>query len=305
MREYRVDVMIPTSKPDEKFRKLIEMLQRQTYPITKILIINTEKAFFPENFAENFPEVEVKHINREEFDHGGTRDRAASLLSGDLILFMTQDAVPVNERLVEELVKAFSDERVGAAYARQFPNQECSVIERYTRSFNYPDMPSVKGKGDIPKYGIKTFFCSNVCAMYRSETYHELGGFEKRAIFNEDMIFAGKIILNGGYVAYVPDALVYHSHNYGNLEQFRRNFDLGVSQTEHPEIFGLVSSESEGMRLVKQTAAHLIKIRKPWLIGDLVVKSGFKFLGYRCGKVWRKLPKGLVKRLSMNKGYWS
>ena len=118
-----------------------------------------------------------------------------------------------------------------------FPIRTVRLIERYTRSFNYPDAPSVKTKKDLPKYGIKTFFCSNVCAMYRAENYWRLGGFEKKTIFNEDMIFAGKIILNGGGIAYVPEARVIHSHNYGNIEQLRRNFDLAVSQAEHPEIF--------------------------------------------------------------------
>lgn len=42
-----------------------------------------------------------------------------------------------------------------------------------------------------------------------------------------------------------------HSHNYSVKQQFHRNFDLAVSQTAHPEIFEQVSSEAEGMRLVK------------------------------------------------------
>ncbi|MBD9014077.1 MAG: glycosyltransferase family 2 protein, partial [Lachnospiraceae bacterium] len=195
-------------------------------------------------------------------------------------------------------------EAVIMAYARQLPAADCALIERYTRSFNYPDTPSVKTKADLPKYGIKTFFCSNVCAMYRASTYQKLGGFEKKTIFNEDMIFAGKIILNGGSIAYVPTARVIHSHNYGNLEQLHRNFDLAVSQAEHPEIFALASSESEGMKLVKQTAGYLVKSGHPWLLPELVVKSGFKFIGYRLGKAYRKLPESLVKRLSMNKNYW-
>lgn len=84
-----------------------------------------------------------------------------------------------------------------------------------------------------------------------------------------DMIFAGKIILNGGGIAYVPEARVIHSHNYGNIEQLRRNFDLAVSQAEHPEIFAMASSESEGMKLVKQTTRYLIKSGHPWLFRNL------------------------------------
>ena len=180
----KIDVVIPAYKPGEKFQKLIKMLQKQTYPVHEILIMNTEKAYFSEASVAGLPNVRVEHVTREEFDHGGTRDKAAGLLSGDFFLFMTQDAVPADEYLVENLVAAFESPDIDAAYARQLPAADCALIERYTRSFNYPDTPSVKTKADLPKYGIKTFFCSNVCAMYRASTYQKLGGFEKKTIFN-------------------------------------------------------------------------------------------------------------------------
>ena len=304
MKEYTVDIVIPVYKPDEKFHKLMQMLQKQTYPVGKILLMNTEKAYFPDRGYEKLPHVEVRHLRKEEFDHGGTRDSAASLVKGELILFMTQDAVPENERLVEQLVKAFENERVAAAYARQLPDQDCEILEQYTRSFNYPENSSVKSIEDLQKYGIKTFFCSNVCAMYRRSVYEELGGFEKHTIFNEDMIFAGKIIKNGWSIAYVAEARVIHSHNYGNMEQLRRNFDLAVSQADHPEIFSMARSESEGIRMVRQSAGYLFQTGRPWLIGKLVIKSGFKLAGYKLGKAYKKLPRWLILRLTMNPSYW-
>ena len=63
-------------------------------------------------------------------------------------------------------------------------------------------------------------------------------------------------------------------------------------------------SESEGIRLVKSTAHFLIRRGKPWLVPGLVVKSGFKFLGYRAGKCYRLLPKWLILKLTMNREYW-
>ena len=102
--------------------------------------------------------------------------------------------VPADVYLVEKLVSAFEKEKVAAAYARQLPDKDCDIIERYTRSFNYPKESSVKTKADLDRLGIKTFFCSNVCAMYRRSIYEKLGGFVKHTIFNEDMIFAGKLI---------------------------------------------------------------------------------------------------------------
>ena len=305
MRTNTVTVVIPTYKPEEKFHNLMKMLQKQTYPIARILLMNTERNYFPKGEYEHLPYVAVFHLTREEFNHGGTRDRAVSLCDSEYILFLTQDAQPVDEYLVEHLVAAFHDEKVAAAYARQLPEKDCQIIERYTREFNYPKESSVKSRADLPVYGIKTFFCSNVCAMYRRKYYDELGGFEKHTIFNEDMIFAGKAIQAGFRIAYVAAAQVIHSHNYGNMEQLRRNFDLAVSQADHPEIFSMAKSEHEGIKMVRQSAGYLWQSGRPGQILNLIVKSGFKLIGYRLGKGYRKMPKWLILKLTMNKTYWN
>lgn len=304
MDKLKVDVIIPTCRPDEKFYNLIQILKKQSHPIERILVVNTEKKWFPSYRYEGDHEIEIYHIRKEEFDHGGTRDRAANLCKGDILLFMTQDAVPNDIYLVEELMKAFDREEVAAAYARQLPAEGCSLMERYTRAFNYGPMSRRKQKSDLPKLGIKTYFCSNVCAAYRREVYKKLGGFEKKTIFNEDMIFAGKLVQAGYSIAYVAEAKVIHSHNYTNRELFQRNFDLAVSQADHPEIFKGVKSESEGIRLVRQTARYLCHMHKPWLIPDLVIKSAYKYMGYRKGKRYRKLSRKKILKYTMNPSYW-
>lgn len=298
-----VDVIIPTYRPDIKFKRLILRLKQQDYPVRRICVVNTKSDDFPEEFCQE-QGLEVSHIKKNEFDHGGTRDMAICKTDAEIVVFMTQDAVPANRQLIGNLVKAFSVPEIAAAYARQLPRKDCSVIERYIRRFNYPREASVKSIEDIKEKGIKTFFCSNVCAAYRKEIYDSIGGFEEHTIFNEDMILAGKMIQNGYKVAYAADARVYHSHNYSGIQQLRRNFDLAVSQAEHPEVFAGVKSESEGIRLVKQTAVYLLKIRKIYLIPVLVYQSALKYIGYLLGKNYRKLPGWMILKCTMNRTYW-
>ena len=108
----------------------------------------------------------------------------------------------MDRNLVKELLEALdASERVAAAYARQLPAADCGVIERYTRDFNYPAVSRLKGKEDEDELGIKTYFCSNVCAAYRRDIYLKLGGFTKKTIFNEDMIFAGHAVEAGYQIA--------------------------------------------------------------------------------------------------------
>ena len=304
MTETEIDVIIPVYKPGEELRLLLQRLMCQTLKPSRILLVNTEEEFFDKQCTEGIDNVDVIHISKQSFNHGGTRHMAAMELSGEFILFMTQDAMPYDDTLLEELHRPFSEERVCAAYARQLPRPECSVLEQYTRSFNYGEQSRIKAAEDMQELGIKTFFCSNVCAMYRRSEYEALGGFERKTIFNEDMIFAGRLVQNGKAIAYCAEAKVIHSHNYSSLQQFHRNFDLGVSQAEHPEIFSGVRSEGEGIRMVKQTAAWLIKTGKPYLLPKLAVQSGAKYLGYKMGKRYKKLPIRVVKWCTMSPSYW-
>lgn len=304
------DMIIPTYKPGQRFLDLMEMLKKQSFPIHRIYVFNTEKRYFEElisekEFCEKYRNAQLRHISKEAFDHGGTRNEAAALSDADVFLCMTQDALPADERLVERLMERLQkEEKVAVTYARQLPEEGCGPLERFTRQFNYPETPAVKSEADLERLGIKTYFCSNVCAAYRREIFEGLGGFVKHTIFNEDMIFAAKAVKAGYLIAYEPAAEVYHSHSYTCREQFHRNFDLGVSQAQHPEVFETVASESEGLRFVKDAAAYTFRIRKPWLAVGLVLQSAFKYAGFRLGKRYKTLPDALVRRCSMNKEYW-
>ena len=217
---------------------------------------------------------------------------------------MTQDAVPADKNLVANLVKGLEEKDTAVCYARQLPNENCRIVERYTRSFNYPDESRKKGKADIEEMGIKTFFCSDVCAAYRVDLFHKLGGFESPVIFNEDMFFAAKAVFAGYYVKYEAEAKVIHSHNYTVRQQFHRNFDLAVSQTMHPEIFEQISSEAEGMKLVKSTMKYLCSIGKPYLIFELGIQCVGKYAGYRLGKRYKKLSRKQILKCTMSPEYW-
>ena len=301
----KVDAIVPVYRPGQEFYHLLERLSNQSFPLNKIILMSTGEAAWRQEVESKYSLCEIHVLKKEEFDHGGTRHLATTFSKADYLLFLTQDAEPANDKLVENLVGAFGqDEMIKAAYGRQLPNSTCREIEKYTRSFNYPAESMVKSKKDLEKLGIKTFFCSNVCAMYEKETYDRLGGFIRRTIFNEDMIYAGGLIKNDYKIAYVAEAEVIHSHNYNAAEQFHRNFDLAVSQTDNPQIFAGIRSEKEGVRLVIGTAKHLLKVKKPWLLFPLVTTSAGKILGYKFGQNYRRLSADFILKCTMNPSYW-
>ena len=307
---YKVDVIIPVYKPDHKFLTLIERLEHQSVPVNRIFVINTEqkyydRLFYGTAFRKDYHNIVVKHISKREFDHGRTRNFGVQQSDADFFIMMTDDAVPADEFLVEELLKQLCKEDIAVAYARQLADQDSSEAEKYTRNFNYPDQSVIKTKADLGTMGIKTFFCSNVCAAYNRQIFDELGGFIKHTIFNEDMIYAAEAVKAGYGIAYAAQAQVFHTHNYNCREQFHRNFDLGVSQAQHPEVFAAYPSESEGIRLVRRMVRHLWESDVKLQIPRVILQSGFKYMGYLFGRHYRNLPRRLVVAMSSNKEYWN
>ena len=75
-------------------------------------------------------------------------------------------------------------------------------------------------------------------------------------------------------------------------------------QADHPEVFGGLPSEGEGIRLVKATARELVRAGRFGLLPALVVGSGCKYLGYRAGRLHRKLPRDVILKCTMNREYW-
>ncbi len=282
-----VDVIILTHRPDLKLKENIDMLKKQVVKPENIFIVNTEENEFGMTLEED--NIEIKHITKEEFDHGRTRNNAVQQSSAEYFLFMTQDAICMDEHVIENMLKGFSEyDRVALVYARQIPRSG-GLIEEYTRRFNYPEFDIVKDKTTKEKYGIKNIFASNVCAMYNRKIFDELGGFEEDINFNEDTIYAHYAIEAGYKVLYKADARVYHTHDYTAKEQYDRNFQIGISHKLHKEVFGSYKTVSEGKRLVAETAKYILSSKEKSFYGKvgellkLVNISIAKYRGFRAG----------------------
>ncbi|MCR5773475.1 MAG: glycosyltransferase [Lachnospiraceae bacterium] len=284
------DVVILTYRPDEGLCDIIEKLEKQTVLPRRIILMNTEKKYLDDLMSRDdrigrYDNIDIYHCAKEDFDHGGTRKVAAGYSNAAFLIYMTMDALPVDDRLIEELLRPFADDSsVAVSYARQLPREDASPIERYNRSFNYPEADRKKTKADIGELGIKTYFCSDVCACYRRDIYDALGGHIEHTIFNEDMIYAHAAVEAGYSIYYAAKAGVYHSHDYSPIQQYRRNIDLGRSQAEHPEVFGSVSSVGEGKKLVKGCTGYLLKNGYWYLIPEFIAQCAGRYLGYRKGK---------------------
>ena len=262
----------------------------------KVLVIDSGSTDGSDIVAINAG-FELVRIEKNDFDHGGTRRMAAQLLKDyKILVYMTQDAILASSNAVEILVSAFKDSKVGAAYGRQLPRQEANPIEAHARFFNYPNISNKRTFTDVPNMGIKTAFMSNSFAAYRADALFKSGCFSDKLIFGEDTIAAAHMLQLGWSVAYVAEAKVYHSHNYTLTQEFKRYFDIGAmhrNQSWFINTFG--KPEGEGLRFIKSELSYLFKI-DIWLIPQAIVRNLVKYVGYKLGQRANCLSK-LARRI--------
>lgn len=304
-----VQIIIPIYNPDDKFLRLLEALNKQTFKAYALLVIDSGETAKYENYLAEWPNAEIKKIPAVEFNHGGTRQLGVDLHPGkDVYVFLTQDAILADESSLENLISVFQDSRIGCAYGRQLPYPKSGIFGKAAREINYPAGSHIRTIEDRSQFGIKTAFLSNSFAAYRREALEAVGGFPSHTILCEDMYVAAKMLTQGYSKAYMAEACVYHSHDYTIWQEFKRYFDFGVFHAREKwirETFG--GAGGSGMDFVKQEI-RLIRQealgRQLPLIIEMVMRDGMKFMGYKLGMLERCLPLRLKKMLSMTRGYW-
>ena len=253
--------------------------------------------------------LQQDEIDKDEFDHGRTRNIILKTSEADYILYLTDDAVPCDEKLASNMISAFDEyneesSRVAATFAKQIAFDDAKLKEKFIREYNYPDYDVIKDLSKEQTLGIKNYFLSNVCAMYDRATLIELGGFEEDIILNEDTFFAYAAIHNGYKIVYKAEARVYHSHNYTYMTQFNRNFDIGVSQKERHEIFAKIPSEKEGTKLLKTVLPRFLKELKFIEAIDFIIECTYRYFGYKKGYNFEKLSIDTCIKYASNKEYF-
>nr|WP_314116736.1 glycosyltransferase [uncultured Aggregatibacter sp.] len=296
---------IPTYNSGTLWCDWIEAYQSQLLKADKVIVIDSSSSDNTAKLADESGFL-VHSIPKSEFNHGGTRNQAVEFATSfaDVVVFMTQDAILASPDSLANLLAPFVDPEVAAVCGRQLPHYNATPLAAHARYFNYPSESKVKSQADISMLGIKTAFMSNSFAAYRLSVFEELGGFPDNTILAEDMYLTAKMILSGYKVAYCAEATVFHSHNYTLKQEFQRYFDTGVFQRDQAwlqQIFG--KAVAEGKKFMLSELKFLSK-NAPHLLPKALLSTFAKWVGFKLGYHYQKLPYAWCRWLSMHKGYW-
>lgn len=226
-----VSIVIPTLNGGALFRRVLDAVRRQaTSRSVEILCIDSGSTDDTVAIGKELG-TEVTTIPRTEFNHGETRNLGIGKASAEIVVLMTQDALPVDDRWLEALLEPFTDERVAGTYARQIPRDDADILTRH-RLENWVTfgkeriIREIKNRADYDALppAEKYKFCNfdNVCSCVRKSVWRRIPF--KQADFAEDMEWSRDALLAGWKIVYQPEAQVIHSHNRSQVYEHRRTY---------------------------------------------------------------------------------
>jgi len=299
-----IGFVIPTYNAGPYWNHFHAALERQGIPREQVLVVDSSSTDETGKSVRDAGYT-LMEIPQKSFRHGGTRQLAAdSLPWADILVFLTQDAIPCGTDSIEELVRAFEDPQVGAAYGRQLPREEAGPVERHARLFNYSEKSEVRSFESRERLGFKAAFMSNSFSAYRRAALEAVGGFPRDAIICEDTTVAGRLLIDGWKIAYQADATVIHSHALSMRDESSRYFDIGVHHGREKwllEAFG--GAGGEGRAFVLSELRYLLKTQ-PFQIPSAFFRNFSKWAAYQLGLREKRLPRVLKERFSTQPSFW-
>jgi rhamnosyltransferase len=270
----------------------------------EVLLVDSGSTDATVKIASQFP-IRIEQIRAEEFHHARTRNFAANLGTGAIIVNLSGDALPASDFWLKELLANFSDPGVGAVYGRQLPRPGSPTERQDTYDKIYGDQRIVKDPAHRNEVGYRFYHFSDVNSALRRSMWEKIPYPEDFKTF-EDLAIAKRVLDAGWKIVYEPNAPVFHSHHYTSGQLVKRYFDIGytLKQLGIWEASGTRSSLLQDLgHLLLQQLGHRKEAgsvrRTPEAVGQSLAKSAGLLLGLN----QRFLPLPLKRRLSAYRVY--
>jgi rhamnosyltransferase len=223
-----ISVLIPVKDGGADLIRCLQAIAAQKIgDEVEVVVVDSESS---DGSAERARELgaTVHEIPATEFVHGATRNLAARLSNGDVLVFTTQDAVPATDHWLARLVAALDGVGVVGAYGRQLPHEDATPPEQFFLDFMYGPTPRTQRLGGIAELSFEQTLFSNVNSAIPRRVW-EANPFRDDVTMSEDQEWSRRMLLAGHTIVYEPEAAVRHSHTYTLRGAFRRFYDSGAS----------------------------------------------------------------------------
>jgi len=296
-----ISIFIPTKNAGNQFNEVLKQISFQTEKFELIIVDSGSSDNTLEiinNWKQRIP-IKLYQIPPKEFGHGKTRNLAIKYAKGKFLVFLSQDAIPLNNFWLTNLIRNFKDSKIAACFSKQIPRKNASEIEKFFCKQNYPNQKIIRPQSQDSS--LENMFFSNVSSCISKDLLEEFP-FNENIIMSEDQEWTKRIIFKRYKTIYDPESIVIHSHDYNLIQTFQRYFDSALSLKQ---IFGNFSNFSnKGSKYMRREFFHILKIN-PLSATYLLPYNLARVLGTLSGINHSKIPNNLKRKLSMHKNYWT
>ncbi len=257
-----ISVVIPVKNGEHTLSDVLSALfSQRTENEIEVIAIDSGSTDSSPDILRSFAKTRVHNISPSEFNHGLTRNLGAGMASGELVVLITQDAVPSGPEWLENLVEPFSDHSVAGVFCRQIPSDDSPVnVKRQLNAWVTGGTERLERRiTDNAVYekmspSEKHIFCTfdNVCSCVRRKTWEKIPFRETD--FAEDLVWSREVLLAGWKIIYQPSSVVIHSHERSLFWEYDREY---VCHRILGELFGMrcVPSLLQVLKLAPLVAA--------------------------------------------------
>lgn len=297
-----VSIIIPTYQGAAWLPQTLHAIQQQDYaaPVEIIAVDSESSDGTPQFLAQQG--VRVISIPQRRFSHGYARNLGVRHATGEVCVFLSQDAQPLGTDWLRRLTAPLDDPRLGALYGRQIARPDATPFERFFIQRLYPPQSRCYTWQAGTPFTLERFFFSNVCSGARREICRAFP-FDERLIMSEDQAFAKALLQAGYHTRYCAEAMVLHSHNYTWQALFKRNFDSAYSLRgiTHDSF---ISTARRALAYLLSEALYLLREGHwPWLLRMPLYESA-RISGRLLGRYADRLPLRWRLRLSLHQQHW-
>jgi len=302
-----ISVVIPVKDGGSELVRCLDAITSQTIDSeVEIVVVDSGSTDASVATARDFGAV-VREIPPREFSHGRARNLGAALARGDVLVFISQDAYPLEATWLERLTSPLhEDSTLAGVYGRQLPHEGATPPERYFLGFLYGEKQRRQEAASVGELTMETTLFSNVNAAMPRALWQRFP-FVEDIIMSEDQDWCRRVLLAGYAVRYEPKAVVWHSHNYTLGAAFRRFFDSGASADR-----AYLAGDREAARALRAAALRYARGELAWLwrsgrrrwIPYAAVYETTKFAGLVLGANHARIPLPVKRHLSALPSFW-
>lgn len=238
--ELHASVVIPTKNGGPLFEKVLATVLAQRIDAGKgfeVLVLDScstdGTAEHVKQLLQSCSNLQLHNIPLGEFGHGRTRNLGVSLARGEIVAFLTQDALPANTNWLKELCDTLAAEpNAAGAFGKHIPYPDCDPFERASLQAHFASFGKERtyfGLDDPERYKTDDAYRHKLCFYSDNNSAMKKSYWEQLPYpdvnFAEDQFWARAVIERGWKKAYAPDATVYHSHRYKYSEMVPRYFE--------------------------------------------------------------------------------